>query len=134
VLDLLSEGSLSTREVSDRLYLNLGHLRSRLLPKLADHGLIVRTENGWNLAPDLDAALARCAEDLGLVGKAEKVAEGHRAERLAYLDHRERTRPERSDRQVDIVAHAVPMTVTALQSQRPSPVVTKHHTEEGAHV
>lgn len=56
-----------------------------------------RSRNGCNLADDLDTALAAAADALELTGKTDTVADQHTADRAAYLDHRERTRPRRED-------------------------------------
>ena len=95
VLDALDAEPLTTAELAADLGLNLGNLRYRLLPKLADFGLVVADGNRWTLPEDLAAALDAAAEALDLTGKADEVAAQHATERAAYLDHRERTRPAR---------------------------------------
>ena len=82
-------------ELSELLNLNRGNLRHRLLPRLAAYGLVTRTADGWALVPDVDAAMEAAAELLDLTGKADQVAAEHRAERAAYLDHREHLRGRR---------------------------------------
>lgn len=95
VLDALAAGPLTDAALADRLILNRGNLRYRLLPRLADFDLIVRADDGWHLAENLDTALEAAADALELTGKADTVAAQHAAERAAYLDHRERTRSSR---------------------------------------
>lgn len=103
VLDLLSGGPLTAREIAESLHLNLGNLRARLLPKLAGHRLIEKVEDVWKVSENVDEALVECAEALNLTGKADRVKARHVEDRAAYLDHRETTRPERQRRQRDRV-------------------------------
>lgn len=96
VLDALAAvGPMTSRGLADRLGLSWGNLRARLLPRMAGLGLLVRAGDAYALADDLDAALAGAAVTLGLNGKADEVAAKHTAERAGYLEHRERTRPDR---------------------------------------
>lgn len=95
VLDALAHGPLTTAELAEALAMNRRNLGYRLLPKLAKHRLVVATADGWELPVDLDAALAATAEALDLTGKADAVAAHHETERAGYLEHRERTRPNR---------------------------------------
>jgi hypothetical protein len=95
VLDTLLKGPRTTAELAEILDLDRGNLRVRALPKLAAHGLIVRSGDLWHLADDLDDAMTRAADELDLTGKAAAVAAKHAAEREEYLDARERRRPER---------------------------------------
>ncbi len=97
VLDVLADGPMSARALADVLGLNLGNLRARLLPRLAAHGLLQAAGGRWWVAEDLDAALAHAAEALDLTGKADAVALAHEADRAAYAEHREYTRPLRDD-------------------------------------
>lgn len=98
VLDALASGPQATAELAARLRLNRGNLRYRLLPRMAELGLIVSTGGRWVVAGDLDAALAAAADALGMTGKADEAEVRHAADRLGYLEHRERTRPQREAR------------------------------------
>lgn len=95
IVEALDAGSMTALELADRLHLNARHLSGRLLPRLAEHGIVVAAGGRWSLAADLDAALAAAAEALGLVGKTAEVAARHAIERARYLDWREHTRPRR---------------------------------------
>ena len=98
VLTTLTAGSMTTDEIAAALNLSIGNLRARLLPKIAAHGLIERTDGRWHLTDDLDAAARSAAVSLNLAGRTAEVAARHQAERTAFLDHRERTRPNRDAR------------------------------------
>ena len=76
VLDVLTErGPLDVRELAALLGMDRGHLRARLLKRLAEHGLVVRGPDGrWSVVDDLTAALETAADALGLTGKADAVA------------------------------------------------------------
>lgn len=95
VLDVLTTGPMTTREIADELNLNVGNLRARLLPRIASHGLIVSVGDRWCIADDLDDRAVAAAEALDLDGRTGEIAARHQAERDAYLDHRERTRDRR---------------------------------------
>ena len=98
VLVALSDGPLSTRELAQGLDLNAGNLRSRLLPRLAALGLLTGSRGRWAVVEDLPAALAAASVALGTEGKADAVKAQHEAERVGYIEHRDRTRPERNRR------------------------------------
>jgi hypothetical protein len=97
LLDALASGPLRPAELAEALTMHPGSVR-RLAGKLAAHGLIVRDAGRWTLADDLEAAMHRAAESLGLDGKAQAVRRAHAAERDRYTDHREETRPARAAR------------------------------------
>jgi hypothetical protein len=112
ILTLLTHGSLTAPEIAAELRMNLGNLRARLLPRMAALGLIVRDGSRWFLCPDLDLAAAEAADALDMRGRTDEIAERHQAERVAYLDHRERTRARRDHhRRVEIA--------TDLNDRRP---------------
>ena len=98
VLDALTAGPMTARELADTLELSLGNLRARLLRKLETLELIIRDADTWRLVDDLDAALERAAETLGLTGKAQRDATAHAFQRDDYLEYRTATRPEREER------------------------------------
>jgi hypothetical protein len=102
---MLVGGPMTAADLASALGLNQGNLRSRLLPKLAAHGLVVQDGTVWVVVDDLDSALAVAAKTLGLEGKTEEVAVEHAAERAEYLEHPELTRPGRDrGRRVKIAA------------------------------
>jgi len=98
---------MSARDLADALGLNLGNLRARLLPRLAAYSIVSADAGRWQLADDLDAALALAAEELALTGKAAAVALAHEADRAAYAEHREHTRPLRDARRRRRIATAL---------------------------
>lgn len=96
ILDVLSAGPKTAAELSEALGLSVGHLRSRLLPRLEGFALVQRTDGGgWQVVDDLFGALEAAAEALDLSGKAAEVSHQHAEERERYLQYREETRPLR---------------------------------------
>ncbi len=112
-LDALAE-PLTVAELAETLGLNLGNLRARLLPKLAALGLAESDGTTWRTVDDLDEALEAAAVALGLAGKAAEVDAQHDRERAAYLDHRERTRPDRDAKKAAKLAQRRPAATPPL--------------------
>jgi len=107
VLDALVSGPMSARDLAIALGLNLGNLRARLLPRLASYGIVSADAGCWQLADDLEAALAHAAEELALTGRADAVALAHAHDRVAYAEHREHMRPLRDTRRRRRIATAL---------------------------
>jgi hypothetical protein len=105
IFEALAAGPGSAVEIANTLGLNAGNLRSRLLPRLERHGLIVRDVDGrWRLAEDLDTAMAAAADALELTGKAADVKRQHKVDRENYLEFREDGRPRRAQRRAEMLA------------------------------
>jgi len=98
---------MSARDLAIALGLNLGNLRARLLPRLAGYGIVSADAGCWQLADDLEAALAHAAEELVLTGRADAVALAHAYDRVAYAEHREHMRPLRDARRRRRIATAL---------------------------
>jgi len=99
VLEILVDSEpLSSAVIAERLGMTARHLRSRLLPRLAEHGLLVVDGDCWSVVADLDEALVIAASELDLLGHSDRVKAKHQRERERYLQWREDRRSERERR------------------------------------
>lgn len=121
VIELLAaspESALAATEIATRLKLNAGNVRSRLLPRLVELGLLEVVEGGkvrcWRVVADLENALINAALELGLLGKVETQKTEHDREREGYLEW---LAVDRAKRVAKEMAKITPLVVPSPQSE-----------------